>query len=201
MDSPLTHNLDRVERSIAVLRRVLPQVPPHVNVWVDMRFPTLRLRGSGRLHSRRQQATVGRIFRTSGLPAPHSYRQGCTYRAGEARPQARRMTPRERVSGMVSATRGLLSIYFFKPGQTLGHLPQITGFISPTKSQGSVQPQIRSPKDLISNPFAGVRSCTGPGLSGGLPWGGVRTRTPKDLISNPEFRGIRGSGHSPGFFR
>ena len=121
LDSPHTHNLDRVERSIAVLRRVLPQVPPHVNVWVDMRFPTLRLRGCGRLHSRRQRATAGRIFRTSGLPAPHSYRQGCTYRAGEARPQARRMTPRERVSGMVSATRGLLSIYsfFFKknPGQ------------------------------------------------------------------------------------
>ena len=65
-------------------------------------------------------------------------------------------------------------------------------------AHGSVQPQIRSPKDLISNPFAGVRSCTGPGLSGGLPWGGVRTRTPKDLISNPEFRGIRGSGQTPG---
>ena len=74
-------------------------------------FPALRLRGCGRLHSRRQPDTAGRIFRKLGLPAPHSYRQGCTYRAGGARPQARRMAPRERVSGMVSATRGLLSIY------------------------------------------------------------------------------------------
>lgn len=45
-----------------------------------------------------------------------------------------------------------------------------------------MQTLIRSPKDLISNPFA-VQ-----GSLGVLPWGGVRTRTPKDLISNPEFR-------------
>ena len=58
---------------------------------------------------------------------------------------------------------------------------------------------------IPERPALGVLPLAGVLVLLGCPlWGGVRntgSRTPNDRISNPEFRGIRGSGHSPGFFR